>query len=153
MGDLLILGATERRMELEIYGKILQLTVREPTREEQVKIPLQLQKMSSRKQIEATCKLGLRHIISIEGLGIKNDKGKQVALVTEPDKKGYQDDWKRRLAGDSIGIKVGVMVASELYRLGQPKSGEDDEELEDFDPEDDLGEAGAAPQTEGGKAK
>ena len=138
-------------MEIEIYGKTLQVVVHEPSKEEQVKIPLQLQRLSSRKQIEATYKIGLRHIISIEGLGTENEKGKTVALVTNPDKKGYQADWKRRLADDSIGIKVGIIVASELYRLGQPKPEEDEEDdLGDFDLEGDLGEVGAAG---GGKAK
>jgi hypothetical protein len=139
MEELIMLEVQTRKIELEIYGKTLELQVREPTRRELVTIPLKMEKKSKKQQLEFSAQLGLEHLISVKGLGFE---GK--ALITEPGAVGYDPNWKSILKKTSVGLKVCWAVATTLFDLGKSSAAGLEDEDKDFMEEDEPGEAQTA---------
>lgn len=142
MEEVLMLGVKERKMEVELYGNSIQLLVREPTNRDLVVNPLRIERAKDQKKLFLTAKTGLEHIIQVKGLGYE-----EKVLVTDPKAEGYRPDWKKILARDPVGIKLGVLVASELYFPGQKNYRRDDgpdDDLDDMEEGESRGEASAA---------
>ena len=146
MSELLELGTDRRKMVLTVYGKDLSAVVREPDTRDLITVEHQISRLKGSKRAAFVKRTGLNHLISIEGFGVRDAQGKLVELVTEPEKPGFDKDWKRRLAGESLGLKVAALIGSELYTVGGKKPDED-EDLDELGLEEDAepGEAGAAP--------
>ena len=155
MSELLELGTDRRKMILTVYGKDLAAVVREPETRELITVENKIARLKGSKRAALVKQVGLGHLISIEGMGVRNEQGKLVELVTVPDQPGYDKEWKRRLARESVGMKVAALIVSELYTVGGKKSGDEDEELDDLGLEDetDTGEASAASSGERGKKR
>ncbi len=153
MSELLELGAERRRMILSIYSAQLAAVVREPTTAELIQVEYKLSRLKGAKQAQFIRQLGLKHLVSIDGFGVRNESGELVTLVTEPGEPGYDPEWKRRLGRTSLGLKVAAQVVGELYVVGEkkPQNGDDELDLAALDEDIEPGEAEAAPQTGRGR--
>lgn len=153
MREMLDIENDERKMVLTIYGQDLNCVVSEPTTTELIKVENRMGRLKGNKRHSYLRKVGLGHLISIEGLSAK---GKP--LVTDPEKPGYDRDWKRKLAAKSLGMKIAALIVSELYAAGGKQSAgvEDDFEEDDLDSddlEDGDQEPGEKQPAAGGKAE
>ena len=147
MSELLELGTDRRKMTLTVYGKDLTAVVREPDTRDLITVEHQISRLKGSKRAAFVKQTGIKHLISIEGFGVRDSQGKLVELITEPDKPGYDKDWKHRLASESLGLKVAALIVSELYVVGGKKSGDEEDDLDDLGSEEESGpgEGGAAP--------
>lgn len=153
MSELLELGTDRRKMVLTVYGRDLTAVVREPDTREMLRVEHKIIRLKGSKRAAFVRNVGLDHLMSIEGIGVRDPQGKLVPLVTDPEKPGYAKDWKQRLVRESLGLKVAALVMSELYAVGGKKTDEEDDEEPGLEDDADLGELDAAPDPERGRKK
>ncbi len=160
MSEFVELGASQRKMVLEIYGKDLHCAVSEPTTSQLIEVENKMTRVKAKDRHKLVKQVGLGHLVSIRGLGRRNEKGKLVELVTEPDRPGYDPDWMKKLKKESVGLKIAALIVNALYTVGGKKAEEDDEEFGDdsldFDDDgldDEVQEPGERQPAAGGEQK